>query len=214
MSLPREHQHSSAGYADVPEFCDSLHHRLHIVSVVFFFLQWYRTGMQPQRETKKKTPDQYFRAGVGAIIINKKGQLLLLERRDIPGSWQFPQGGLDDGETTHPGILREIEEETAISSKHLQLIARYPEPLAYELPPRARTAKTGRGQVLYWFLFRYLGKKKKIDLSRSKEFRAYKWTSSGSAIAETVEFRKNSYQRLLEYFSEHLEPTNADAAAP
>lgn len=153
-------------------------------------------------------PDQYFRAGVGAVIINKCGQLLTLERKDIPGSWQFPQGGLDEGEKTHSGVLREVEEETAISPQKLELISQYPEPLAYELPPQARRRKTGRGQVLYWFLFRYVGKKNKIDLSNSKEFKAWKWTSSEQAIAETVDFRKNIYRRLLAYFGEYLEQTD------
>ena len=159
-------------------------------------------------------PDQYFRAGVGAIIINKSGQLLTLERKDIPGSWQFPQGGLDDGEETFAGVLREIEEETAILPAQLERISQYPEPLAYELPFEARRAKTGRGQVLYWYLFRFLGQKNSIDLSTSKEFRAFKWTVSEHAIAETAAFRKKIYHRLLDHFSEYLEQVDNNSAMP
>jgi type I restriction enzyme M protein len=44
-------------------------------------------------------PTQTFRAGVGAMIVNREGRVLILERRDIPGSWQMPQGGLDGMKT-------------------------------------------------------------------------------------------------------------------
>ena len=43
-------------------------------------------------------PEEYFRAGAGAVVINDRGLVLALERADIPGAWQLPQGGLDAGE--------------------------------------------------------------------------------------------------------------------
>lgn len=41
---------------------------------------------------------QYFRASVGALITNGKGEVLAFERRDVPGAWQLPQGGIAEGE--------------------------------------------------------------------------------------------------------------------
>ncbi len=43
-------------------------------------------------------PAQYFRAGVGAVIINDAGLVLALARTDIPDAWQLPQGGLEADE--------------------------------------------------------------------------------------------------------------------
>ena len=51
-----------------------------------------------------KRPARYFRAGVGAVVLEPNGRVLVLERSDVPGAWQFPQGGLDDGETPPEGM--------------------------------------------------------------------------------------------------------------
>ncbi len=149
-----------------------------------------------------KKPSQYFRAGAGAVIINSKGQPLLLERLDITGSWQLPQGGLDKDEEPYPAVLREVEEETGITPGELELIASYPEPLAYELPPQARKKKTGRGQVIYFFLFRFTGDEEALDLSQSKEFGSWRWSSARRMVELAVDFRMSVYRRLAEHFSE------------
>jgi len=151
-----------------------------------------------------KRPSQYFRAGAGAVIVNSAGRPLLFERSDIAGSWQLPQGGLDKDEEPYPAILREVEEETGISPGELELITRYPEPLAYELPAQARKNKTGRGQVIYFFLFRFTGDEEALDLSRSKEFCKWRWSSARRMVELAVDFRKPVYVRLAQYFSEYL----------
>ncbi|MFW6089679.1 MAG: NUDIX domain-containing protein, partial [Gemmatimonadota bacterium] len=96
---------------------------------------------------------EYFRAGVGALIVDGSGRVLACERADVPGAWQLPQGGLRSGEDPLEGALREVEEETGVARGELELLDRHPEPLVYELPPEARSPKTGRGQVQYWFAF-------------------------------------------------------------
>lgn len=151
-----------------------------------------------------KRPSQYFRAGAGALIINRTGQVLILERSDIPGSWQLPQGGLDEDEEPYQAVIREVEEETGITAGELQLIARHPEPLAYELPPHARRKKTGRGQVIYFFLFRFTGDENRLDLTHSKEFRNWRWTTARRMVELTVEFRAGVYRRLAEHFTQFL----------
>ncbi len=151
-----------------------------------------------------KRPSQYFRAGAGALIINRTGQVLILERSDIPGSWQLPQGGMDEGEEPYQAVIREVEEETGITAGELQLIGPHPEPLAYELPPYARRNKTGRGQVIYFFLFRFIGDENRLDLTNSKEFRNWRWTTARQMVNLTVEFRAGVYRRLAEHFAQFL----------
>ena len=152
----------------------------------------------------KGTHTQTFRAGVGAIILGKQGNVLAFERRDFPGSWQFPQGGLEEGESTMEAVKREIHEETGIRAGDLELLAAASRPLAYELPEKARTKKLGRGQVQYWFLFRFTGHENSITLGDKKEFGAWKWMSMGELIEKVVAFKQPVYQELAGDFSTFL----------
>jgi putative (di)nucleoside polyphosphate hydrolase len=47
-----------------------------------------------------------YRPNAGIIIFNKKGKLLWCKRKTGDG-WQFPQGGIDEGESPEDAILRE-----------------------------------------------------------------------------------------------------------
>ena len=149
-------------------------------------------------------PSQYFRAGVGAVIVNRNGLVLALERADIPGAWQLPQGGLEGSEEPLQAAFREVAEETGIPEGELELVQTYPEPLLYELPANARREKTGRGQVQYWFLFKFNGADKTINLKNSDEFRSWKWSPFAGLLSSVAEFRKKIYQRLAEQFRPYL----------
>ena len=90
--------------------------------------------------------------------------------------------------------------------------------MAYELPPDARSEKTGRGQVQYWFLFRFNGSDAAIDVIRGSEFRAWKWTDFDSLLDLAVDFRKTIYRKLADRFRRHtaqseVEPTNGETPA-
>jgi putative (di)nucleoside polyphosphate hydrolase len=145
-----------------------------------------------------------FRAGVGAIILNKDGLVLGLERKDILGAWQFPQGGLKADETPLQAVKREIQEETGIGEDDLELLSTLPRWLAYELPEEVRTKKLGRGQVLRWFLFRFKGQDRAITLGNKKEFKAWKWSSMDEMVSIVVSFKQPIYQELAEYFRLYL----------
>ncbi len=145
-------------------------------------------------------PSRFFRAGVGAVIANDHGEVLACERRDIAGAWQFPQGGLKDGEAPIEAARREILEETGITSDRLRLKAECPDLLTYELPRAAWSHKTGRGQVQRWFLFEYRGKTA-IVLPPDGEFVAYAWRPFEEVERRAAEFRRPVYKRLRECFN-------------
>lgn len=145
-------------------------------------------------------PGQYFRAGAGAVIVNGDKKVLALERADVPGAWQMPQGGLDISEEPRQAIYREVLEETCIPEFGLSLLGCYPDLLAYELPVEMRSAKTGRGQVQYWFLFELKIPDAAIELDKGAEFVSWRWMSPEQLLASAAAFRKPLYQKLFDYF--------------
>jgi len=53
-------------------------------------------------------------AGVSGVITNEAGHILLAQRADT-GQWTLVNGILEPGEEPAAGLLREIEEETAVT---------------------------------------------------------------------------------------------------
>ena len=149
-------------------------------------------------------PPVYFRAGAAAVIIDSSRRVLALERRDVHGAWQLPQGGLEAGEEPLNAVFREVEEETGIRKADLVLLDQYPHPLAYELPPKLRSEKRGRGQVQYWFLFELRGDPSRIDTTGA-EFDAFRWMRFEELLKTVAPFRAHVYAQLAERFRDHLQ---------
>ena len=145
-------------------------------------------------------PSRFFRAGVGAVIANEHGDVLACERRDIAGAWQFPQGGLEEGEEPSSAVRREIFEETGLEGGALQLVAECHDLLAYELPRSAWSSKTGRGQVQRWFMFVYRGQLAVVPPPDS-EFVSCAWRPFDEVERQVPDFRRPVYKRLRECFN-------------
>lgn len=158
-----------------------------------------------------RRPAKYFRAGVGAVISDGRGRILALERSDVRGAWQLPQGGLERGETTLEGAYREVEEETGLRPRELKLLEPHPELLVYELPPKAQSKKNGLGQVQYWFYFAVKGGGTKTPKPPKGEFRAARWVSFNRVVSGAAAFRKPIYRKLREHFA-NIDPVAAEAA--
>ena len=180
-----------------------------LVIPIFFLLMFALQIFVAKNDRQKKAGQkeapraQTFRAGVGAVILNKSGKVLGLERKDIPGAWQLPQGGLED-ESPLEAIKREIHEETGIEASDLELLSTESRLLAYELPVEARRKKTGRGQVQYWFLFRFTGQDDAITLGDKKEFRAWKWMPMDKLVTKVVSFKQPVYYVLARDFKPYF----------
>ena len=144
----------------------------------------------------KKRLTKRFRAGVGAVIMNRKGQVLAFERRDTPGAWQLPQGGLKLGESVERALYREVREETGLLRRHLRKTFEAPFWIGYEFPPGAGTKK-GRGQVHKWFFLTFIGDESAIDLSRCIEFTAWRWCSLQALAKSVPPFRRGVYLELV-----------------
>jgi putative (di)nucleoside polyphosphate hydrolase len=151
---------------------------------------------------------EYFRAGVGAVIYNADGLVLALERRDIPGGWQLPQGGLKAGETVEEALFREVEEETGLTRGAFGSWRELPLWLGYELPAASRRKKTGRGQVHKWCVLEFTGEESAIDLGRDGEFRSWRWIEFSQLAEIVVHFRRPIYQHLARVSREARKPSS------
>lgn len=146
-----------------------------------------------------------FRAGVGIIVMDPQdGRVLALERRDVPGSWQLPQGGLEPGEVPEAAARRELFEETRLADQHVRLTDALDLWVGYELPPEMRSGKTGRGQVHKWFLFELQPEAQLPDLptSRDREFVAERWVTLDELVEQAIEFRRPVYELLRAWLTE------------
>lgn len=158
--------------------------------------------------SKNVSGDLPYRPAAGIMLINRQGKVFVAQRLDSTlEAWQMPQGGLDPGEEPQAAAFRELEEETGIPPRLVELIARAEKDLDYDLPPdligklwKGRY----RGQRQAWFLMRYLGEDGDIDLATAHpEFRAWKWAEPSELPDMIVPFKRALYQNVLSAFS-HL----------
>ena len=68
---------------------------------------------------------RYPRVGIGVMIQNKKGEVLLGLRQGSHGAgeWSFPGGHLEFGETIFQTAQREVKEETGLEVADFKLIS-------------------------------------------------------------------------------------------
>ncbi|HAN28877.1 MAG TPA: RNA pyrophosphohydrolase, partial [Haliea salexigens] len=64
-----------------------------------------------------------FRPNVGIILANDAGQLLWARRIGGRDAWQFPQGGINRGETPEEALYRELHEEVGLAPEAVNVVA-------------------------------------------------------------------------------------------
>ena len=151
------------------------------------------------------------RPNVGVVLVRADGKVWLGRRADAEGphNWQFPQGGIDAGEALEAAALRELAEETGVVSA--RIIGRTNEWLAYDFPPGHAGSKALRGwvgQKQMWFLARFEGDEREIDLAAHHhiEFDAWRWADLTEAPDLVAPFKRDIYLKVVEAFSSLLVP--------
>ena len=148
------------------------------------------------KEEYKRLP---LRSGVGIILLNKENKVFVAKRIDNPKNfWQMPQGGIDKGEDFYTAALRELKEETSITS--IKLIKEIEGNFTYILPDNLIGIiwkGKFRGQKQKWFIMRFTGDKSEINIkTKHPEFLDWKWIDLKNLTEIAVPFKLEVYKKL------------------
>ena len=152
-----------------------------------------------------------YRPCVGVMLVNSEGKAFVGKRIDNREGdwWQMPQGGVDEGEELEKALLREVGEEVGARPEHLEIVARLPEDLVYDLPPELQGKLWGgryRGQRQSWFLVRFAGADSDIDLDahHDPEFCEWRWVDPELLPELIVPFKREVYQAIVAGFRDKI----------
>ncbi|HDN2509943.1 RNA pyrophosphohydrolase [Providencia vermicola] len=154
--------------------------------------------------------DDGYRPNVGIVICNRQGQVLWA-RRYGQHSWQFPQGGINPGESPEQAMYRELYEEVGLQRKDVRLLASTRNWLRYKLPKRLvrwDTKPVCIGQKQRWFLLQLQCNDADINVQRSKspEFDGWRWVSYWYPVRQVVSFKREVYRRVMKEFAPVVMP--------
>lgn len=147
-----------------------------------------------------------YRKNAAAVLFNKNRKVLLCERLGhFVTPWQFPQGGIEDGESPEVAAARELQEETSVSS--VKLVKTLDTPMIYDFPSKMKENLAHirginfDGQEQYWSLFYFTGDDAEINLdTQNPEFQSWRWVDISEADKEVVEFKKDIYRQVVTIF--------------
>ena len=138
------------------------------------------------------------------FIYTSDNEFLLFERKLNPGSFQFPQGGRDTGETFEETLWRELEEEVALGKDDFETVSTFPHLLSYEYLAKDNVLDW-LGQTHQWFYLK-LKDNTKIDLSLATEpeFTSYKLVSEEEVLSGIYKDKRLVYTQLFEHFNKEI----------
>jgi putative (di)nucleoside polyphosphate hydrolase len=153
-----------------------------------------------------------FRPNVGIILCNAENKVFW-GKRIREHSWQFPQGGINFGETPEQAMYRELMEEVGLRPEHVRILGRTKDWLRYEVPTtwiKREFRGTYKGQKQIWYLLRLIGRDSDVSLRASDhpEFDAWRWNDYWIQLSDVIEFKRGVYESALNELHVHL---NADA---
>ncbi len=159
--------------------------------------------MTDKNNIKNEKDKKNYRPNVAAIVLSakypEKCEVFIASRTDVENAWQFPQGGIDKGETANEALYRELEEE--IGTRDVEIIAEYPEWVSYNFPPAiAKKMYPFDGQIQKYYLVK-LKKGAKININTEiPEFSDYKFVPTKNIYDYITFFKRTVYKQVLKYF--------------
>ena len=151
----------------------------------------------PTRQRSHKRNGRGYRPNVGIVVHNDHGQVFWARRVGGLDEWQFPQGGINRGESAEQALYRELREETGLSADSVEVRACTRRWLRYRTPGKPRGGYLGQEQK--WFLLRLLTSDDafRTDVTEKPEFDAWRWVSYWYPVNKVVAFKRDVYRRAL-----------------
>ncbi len=142
-----------------------------------------------------------YRPNVAIVIANHRNQVFW-GKRIREHSWQFPQGGINPGESPEQAMFRELAEEVGLLPQHVRVLGRTKDWLRYDVPVnwiRREWRGSYRGQKQIWYLLRLVGRDCDFSLRASDhpEFDAWRWSDYWVPLDGVIEFKREVYRRAL-----------------
>jgi putative (di)nucleoside polyphosphate hydrolase len=144
---------------------------------------------------------QGYRPNVGIVLLNANNQVFW-GKRIRQHSWQFPQGGIDDGESPEQALYRELWEEVGLEPSHVRILGRTQDWLHYNVPEhwiKREFRGIYRGQKQIWYALKLLAKDHQVNLraTNKPEFDAWRWADYWIDLDSVIEFKRSVYERAL-----------------
>ncbi len=151
---------------------------------------------------------QGYRLNIGIILINQDNKVLWAQRQG-QNAWQFPQGGVQQGEKLYQALYRELHEELGLEAADVRIEASTPGFLKYKLPAgliRHDNHPVCIGQKQKWYLLRMINDDNRINLDQGDkpEFQSWMWVPYWYPLRHVISFKKDVYRRALNYFAQGL----------
>ena len=142
-----------------------------------------------------------YRANVGIILSQDDGRVFWA-RRIGQDAWQFPQGGIQEGESHEQALYRELEEEVGLQTRDVEVISYTRGWLKYHLPKhliRHDSLPLCIGQKQVWYMLRLLGEESDLQLNGTDtpEFDHWRWVDYWLPLREVVSFKRKVYEQAL-----------------
>ena len=150
-----------------------------------------------------------YRSNVGIVLANSAGQVLWARRVGGRDAWQFPQGGINAGETPEQALYRELHEEVGLGAESVRVRGQTADWLYYDLPEHMRRNNSTPGfvgQKQKWFLLEMLCDEGAVDVEKSPkpEFDQWCWVSYYYPISQIIDFKRDVYRQALLQLAPHL----------
>ena len=159
-----------------------------------------------------------FSPNVAAVIFDPLKNKVLMFRRvskkneekkalsdggQLRWNWQFPQGGVDPGETEEETLFRELEEEigtrdvTIICASKTRIRYHYPRKMLYILHQKPEW-RPFCGQQQRWYLVQLNCGTEHISFSHQPiEFDDFQWISPRQGLKKVVPWKRKAYRKGL-----------------
>ena len=148
-----------------------------------------------------KANNEGYRPNVAMVVINSMNKVLICRRKNTR-TWQFPQGGIDNGEDIKKAMYRELSEEIGLSKDDVILVGESEGTITYDIPKTIRSKVLGgkfKGQEQKWFLLKLKKDNSEIKLDNETfpEFDKYEWVSFWQPLNRIVDFKREAYREAL-----------------